>query len=322
MNLHYFFDEKDIGGLDGKTNSKSIGPINDIYRRTVPHYDFPENMSEGIYQKIQIGNTLIISLDSWSFMDIEISDNATNKTLFGRKQLEWLNSTLSSAKADDTIEAILITMTQLILYNKERYEGDMLYQNYWSISDSYEEERQIFKQAIDTINYKNRNESDFKSVLVISGGRMLALDTGINNIYGDFPTLVCGNLDLKGRGTCNGGPWSHGYFYEDQPQICLIGVYPNDNKTCIKATGLILDEDLQKQDLPVFIYDSCEEDHGKALDVKCPMTKPEKLILVFSSLAISIILFLLFYFICYNMSKSRFRYKHFSNNDEENRKLK
>lgn len=295
-NLNEFCGEEVNEASCGKDQSKAIKKL---YLNTYP---VPDNSEYTYYSTVKYG-IKFIHCDSQSYIDID------SGTLLGATQLTWLISEIESFN-NTGLSGLIITYNKPYYYNEEVYSKDWVKQSYDTMSSAFDNEKtKIMDSLLKSINYKNLTKSNYQFVLMIAGGRLISLDKGNNNKYGNFPILTCGPLDSK-LNTCNGGPFSHGYAKDDDDQYCYFNIYQSETKrTCLKFQGIIA----KKESLPeivVFTYDTCTPElYNSNNNIKCPIIWKEKIIHSAIVLAIAIFVFVIFYVVIYRLAIRTFDYQ-------------
>ena len=294
-------------------NELDLSPRN-AYQQIFPSYPLIDTQN-GIYQQFFIGSVMVLLTDSRTYL------SAANNTMFGINQTSWLISQINSIQNNSSIKGLIILFTQEWIYNSTEYSMDMIKQDKIAYNSNFTNEKQRIANAISQINFNNTNNSNFKSVMMISGdARMLAFDNGTNNQYGYFPYAVCGSLDQSTN--CYGGPFSHGYFFYETSQYCKIQIYQISNNVCFLTQGIYNNNNLTQI---VFQFDTCNPNLYPGTNyIKCPILWQEKLICAGITLGIVIFIFILFYVVFYKIAVYNFNYKIIQDTEEirdSNKKL-
>jgi hypothetical protein len=295
--LVYTYNELDYG---------NAAAVRKAYADFFATYTLP-NTSQGIYQQFYIGSVLVLVTDSRAFI------SSDNKSMFGTDQKNWLINSIKAASTDNTVKGIIILFTQEWVYDENAYSRDMVKQSRLSYSESFNSEKQEIANAIGSINFNNSNGANFKSVLMMSGdAKMLAFDNGTNNFFGSFPYLVCGSLDMKG--SCYGGPFTHGYFFYETSQYCKVTIYQGSNgNVCYFIQGIYNNNNASQI---VLQYDTCRPSAFPGLiNIKCPIMWQEKLICAAITIGAILFIFILFYVVFYRLAVYNFNYRVISDDE-------
>lgn len=286
------FNDDSINGESSTEINNKIKNLNLAYKKIFPSYTIQStDANKGAFQSFQAGTAKIILTDSRSFLSI------SDKSIFGQQQLAWLQNQLQSAYSDTNTKSILIAFTQQWNFVKERYNMDMIQQDFVSIKSEMESEKNQIANLVKNFNFQNPSEPNYKPLMMVIGDRFLGFDNGMNNNFGGFPIVNCGVMDSWLQ--CRGGPYSHGSFHhEHDSQFCKFTLYSNktNNNACIKVEGILTGEDTDP-DQAVFTYDTCLPDvyNKRVLDIKCPILWTEKILNGFITLAATVIVYLIFF---------------------------
>jgi len=282
------FNDETINGESD--NTKKINNLNLAYKKIFPSYTIQSNDSNlGAFQSFIAGSTKFIVTDSRSFLSI------SNKSLFGKQQLSWIQSELTNAYSDPQVKAIIINFTQAWNFVKDRYSMDMIQQDFTSIKSEMEDEKNQLANLMKNFNFTDPLSLNYKPLMMIIGDRFAGFDNGMNNNFGGFPIVSCGVMDSWLQ--CRGGPYSHGSFHhEHNSQFCNFNIYNNGNNTCIKLQGVLSGED-NDPDQVVFSYDTCNTTiyNKRILDIKCPILWTEKILNGVITLVATLIVYFIFF---------------------------
>ena len=308
--LVYLFNDEDFEGRDGSTaKSANVNTINDVYRKFFPSYSLP---STGIYQSFKYGNALFLLVDTRTFL------NPDAKSFLGSTQINWLVSNLQQASTDSSVGAVFICLTQVWNYVPSAYDWDSIKQNYYSVLEfANEDKKKVGDTVANSFNFNRPTLPNFKSVMMIVGEHHTAFDDGSWNNFGNFPIAVCGPLDYWQQ--CRGGPYSHGSFHDNENNFCLFNLYTESTSgnTCVTAKGVVSSLNPKRGDQTVWVYDTCKPDTYKGkIHLKCPIDYKEKIMHAFITIAITIVLFLIFFVAIYNSSIKAFSYQHLDQDDK------
>jgi len=271
------------------------------------------DQNKGAFQSFQAGAARILLTDSRSFLSI------TKKTLFGAQQLSWLQSELTLAYNDPNTKSILIAFTQPWNFVKDRYNMDMIQQDFTSIKSEMESDKTQLANLLKNFNFKNASQPNYKPLVMVIGERFLGFDNGMNNNFGGFPIVNCGVMDSWLQ--CRGGPYSHGSFHhEHDTQFCKFTLYSNktNNNACIKVEGILAGEDTDP-DQAVFTYDTCLPDlyNKRLIDIKCPILWTEKILNGFITLVATVIVYLIFFVLIKKRAEKNLSYQYINDKGEE-----
>ncbi len=286
-----FNDDSINSGSNSDINSKTQN-LNYAYKKMFPSYTLQSKDSNlGAFQSFIAGQIKFIITDSRSFLSL------SSNTLFGNEQLNWIKNELTSAYSDPNIKSIIITFTQTWNFVKERYNMDMIQQDFISIKKEMDNDKNSIGDLLKNYNFKNSTQPNYKPLMMVIGERFLGFDNGMNNNFGGFPIVSCGVMDSWLQ--CRGGPYSHGSFHhEHDSQFCKFSVYTNTTtkNNCIKVEGILAGEDTDP-DQTVFTFDTClpEIYNNRLIDIKCPILWTEKILNGFITLAATIIVYLIFF---------------------------
>ncbi len=239
---------------------------------------------------------MFIMADSRTFLS-----PSTNEFL-GTTQVNWILSKLKEAAQDQTVGAVFITLPQVWNYVKSSYDWDMVKQNFVSILDSASADKITLGDYVNqNFNFNRPTQPNFKSVMMIVGDTTTAFDDGSWNNFGNFPIAVCGPLDYWQQ--CRGGPYSHGSFHDNPNNYCQFNVYPDGNKTCIKATGILTAETGALAQQTVWMFDTCQPvvTRGR-INRKCPILYTEKLVNAAITISALIAVYLFFFVLIFKLS--------------------
>lgn len=304
--LVYTYNDYDYCGYDSGATSDGKSAINTAYRKMFSHY--PLEATEGLYHSFKIGAVLFIVTDTRTFL------SEKDKTFFGETQKTWIKNKISNAVKDPTIGGIILTTTQVWIYNKTEYEGNLVQQDYTALKEAFLSDKEEIGKAISDsgINFDDPVKAGFKSLLMIIGEEMLAFDDGLNNPNGKFPTVVCGNID--GSGSCKGGPYSYSSFTQSNNQYCRFIITPNMTdtpKVCFNIIGnlrMTNEEANTEEDKTVFVYNTCYRHQFKGFNTKCSILATEKVINAAITLGINVFLFVVFFLMLYKITAKSFNF--------------
>jgi hypothetical protein len=247
-----------------------------------------KNQNSGLYSSKISNGILFIFTDSKTFVNEETG------IIFGQEQLLYIENTVENSYRNPNVQAVIITYNHPWIYDAETYSNDWVKQDYTTIDQKFDAEKQKLANILSKFNYLNPDASYYKPVIMVIGERMMAFDQGLNNKFGSFPVLTCGSTSIQG--TCKGGPYSHGFSNGFDNQYCLItAFYKNTNKMCLELKGFIANKSPPKQEALFFTYDTCEpQKYARDGKFKCPMVWKEKIIHSFIIIVVNVILALIF----------------------------
>lgn len=306
MNKPFEYYLGDYCGKHTQEDSCSLTVKNNVakvYKKTFPTYLAKDGEFKGFYSKSIRSGILFLHTDTQSFVNKETG------TIFGIQQLADITNELEKAATDTSIKAVVITTNQPWVYDKDAYHRDVVKQKHYTLDDSFVNEKYIFANATNKINFKNENTTNYKPLMMIIGRGYLSFDQGNNNLFGQFPVATCGSINKKEG--CKGGPYSHGYSNSKDDQYCLLKTYihPTTSRTCMEIQGWYAFK-LNRNETNVFTYDTCEKDvYVGTLNSKCPIHFREKILHSFIILIIVGIALLLFYVLLYKIAEKTFDYK-------------
>jgi len=278
--------------------------IFDTYFSHIPlkmSYDDYIANDRGFYFSKMINNMLLIKTDGRSFI------NKEQKSIFGQKQKQFILDSINNAYTNSTIQSILIYFNHPWQYNKTRYDKDWIKQGHISLDDAFVEEKQEIASALEKFNFNNPNTTNFKSVLMLTSQGYLSFDDGSNNNFGGFPVLSCGAMSEKGH--CTGGPFSHGFADGFTNQYCLLEVYNQADKQCLKIQGFYA-KYKDKDENNFVTYNTCEPHlYHTGRSIKCQILWTEKLANVFVVIGVNIVFILFFFVFLKKLAEKNFSYQ-------------
>ena len=288
---------------EGKCSQTVLNNIDQLYYSSFPVNENPDSAINKRYYSIQKAGFMFLMTDSRSYF------NKIKGTIFGETQTDWIINQIKIFEESSTLKGLIIGITQPYYYNSTTYEDDLVKQDYVGMnSEAFKNDKLRIAEALKNVNFKNPNATNFKSVVMLSGGNMLAFDKGSNNPYGGFPIVTCGPMD--GSIDCLGGPFSHGYSIDKDAQFCHFNSNIDDKgNLCFYIQGYIAQKE-GKSDVKTFTYNTCfPEKYNSNFDMKCPIIWKEKLIHVAIVIAIAIFIFVLFYVIIYKVAVNTLDYQ-------------
>jgi len=260
--IQYLFDDHDFGSNDADGNVPSKPAATAAFKKFVPYYPLrnylpaddsatiggaPQGVTTainyltynkgkyGIYRSFIVGRCLFIVMDLRSFQDVLPED------ILGEEQKNWLENQIRYAGNTDEIRHVFL-VSSVPWVDKD---GGILKET--SVWDDYKPTQAMIASLIDKYLYQN----DKKVVLIAGDAHMIALDDGRNNEYGGFPVVQAASLDR--RGSCKGGPYSHGYHTgNDHYGVLEVVDYENDT-ICVKIA-------LMDGGAKSIVYDTCRPD--------------------------------------------------------------
>jgi len=241
--IQYMFDDHDFGSNDADGNVPSKPAATAAFRKFAPSYPLknylpaddstkisgaPQGFTNpinylsynegkyGIFRSFIVGRCLFIMMDLRSFQDVLPED------ILGDEQKNWLENQIRYAGNTDGIRQVILVSG--VPWVAE--DGGVLKET--TVWDDFHPTQAMVASLVNKYIYHNN-----KNIMLIAGdAHMIALDDGRNNVFGGFPVVQAASLDR--RGSCKGGPYSHGYHTgNDHFGIFEVTDYENDT-ICVK----------------------------------------------------------------------------------------
>jgi phosphodiesterase/alkaline phosphatase D-like protein len=224
--LVYIWDDHDYGPNNSDKYSPSRLASRKVYQEIVPHY--PLILGQGdvpIYQAFTVGRVRFILTDLRSERSSNNALDGPNKTMMGKKQLEWF---MKELKESSRAYALVIWVSS-VTWTARVEEGA----DHWG---GFAYERKMIANFIKKHRIHN--------LLVVSGdAHSVAADDGRNSDYADgggapLPVIIAAPLD-NDHTSVKGGPYSEGVYRPKKGENCygLVTIRDEGSKVLLTFSG-------------------------------------------------------------------------------------